>query len=94
MSGLDVATGAKKPKPMLRLSFPKSSRVQPEGFDGLKVSQTVTVTITGTVCELSDYPDREWEPGKDVAMQMTGCTFAADGPSSLADALEKGARRV
>jgi hypothetical protein len=52
------------------------------------------VTIRGTVRQLADYPEREWDPGKDVAIEMTSCTFAGEGGSSLASALEKGARRL
>jgi hypothetical protein len=83
-----------KPKPMLRLEFPKGGKVQPEGFKDLSVGQQVSVTIRGTVRQLADYPEREWDPGKDVAIEMTSCTFAGEGGSSLASALEKGARRL
>ena len=65
-----------KRPPTMRLEFPKGGRVQPEGFDALSVDQQVTVTLTGTVRELS------------------GCHFAPDGSGSLADAIEKGQRRV
>ena len=83
-----------KPKAMIHLSFPKRGKVQPDGFADLSVGQQVAVTIRGTVREMSDYPDREWEPGKDCSIEMTGCAFARVGGGSLADALEKGQRRV
>jgi len=83
-----------KRPPTMRLEFPKGGRVQPEGFDALSVDQQVTVTLTGTVRELSNYPNREWDPGREVCLELSGCHFAPDGSGSLADAIEKGQRRV
>ena len=83
-----------KPRSMIRLEFPKSGKVQPDGFDELTVGQEVTVTLRGTVRELANDPNREWDPGKSCSVEIKGCAFAGVGGGSLADALEKGQRRV
>lgn len=83
-----------KPPPMVRLIFPKGQKLQPDGFSDLGVGKEVTVTIRGTVRELSDQPNREWDAGKETAIEMAACEFSLPGAATMADAIEKSRRRV
>ena len=94
MSKQPTVERAAKTPPMVRFSFPKAGKLHPAGFDGLGVGGEVMITIRGTVRELADYPNREWDPGRDVTVEMTECSFGQTGPATMADAIEKSRRRV
>ena len=83
-----------KEKPSIDLRFPKGSKVQPKGFDGLGVDQKVTVIIKGTVKRVEDSAS-EWDPGKSCRVHIDACQILGkEKKVSITDAIEASKRKV
>jgi hypothetical protein len=93
----EPTVGKKKKKipASLHLQFPKSSGLDPSGFENLTVDGKCTVTIKGVVRRIESDPNSDWEPGRSARIEMTSCSFETERKSgSLDAALKKSERRV
>lgn len=83
-----------KDPPTLNLYFPEKGKVQPKGFTGVTVDETVTVVVKGKLTRVEHSAD-QWDPGKRIGVKISSCEI--QGPvkkMSLDSALSKAKKTV
>lgn len=70
-----------KPKPSpsdARFDFPKGAKYQPKGFGGLKINESVTITVKGKVTSLNIRDNVDGYGGKDFRLEIESCIIGSD----------------
>jgi len=84
-----VAVDRVKEKPRAHLEFPlEDSKVRPTGLETATLNDTVTVTITGKLTEISQN-NSDWNKGIRIGLVIEKAQVRGPAkPTSLADAME------
>lgn len=87
-----MTTKKKKDPPMVSLSFPKGSDVQPLGFGDVSIDSSVTVIIKGKVTSIAK-DEYEWDEGKRLSIKISKCKIEAPGKKDTAETLYPGMKK-